>query len=292
MSRTAWVLGIAAAAVAVLVAVVMAGRGGGGGGADNRDVAASGSFVGGELHSLVGDPTRPERLFVGGHEAAAVSVDSGRTWAQISSLRNADAMGWAVLGDAVWMGGHPGLRRSVDGGRTFASPGTELDETDVHALGGGGGVLYAASPARGLLASADEGRSWEVRSAQSGRAFMGGILVDPGDAAHLVAPDMQSGVMESTDGGRTWRPLASPGIGMTMSVAAVGGDLARLVVAGGGQAARSDDGGRTWTPLDAPEGTMVIAASTAETLYAASLDGDVAKVASSTDGGATWRPLN
>jgi len=165
--------------VAVMVLAVVVARRGSDGGAGRHGAAggSTGAFVGGDLHTLVVDPSNPDRLFVGGHEAAAVSSDGGRTWGQVASLRNADAMGWAFDGDLIWMGGHPGLRRSSNGGRTFVPGGGELESADVHALGGGAGVLYAASPSRGLLTSSDGGQSWQVRS-PDGTGFMGVISVD------------------------------------------------------------------------------------------------------------------
>lgn len=183
--RLPWLVGAAVATLAVVLVVVSAGGG--------DDGSATGSFVGGDLHTLAVDPSSPDRLFVGGHQGVAASSDGGRRWSQVASLENADAMGWAFLDGEIWMSGHPGLRRSTDGGRRFDPAGGRLENTDVHALGGAGGVLYAASPAEGLLASTDRGRSWVLRSAQAGRGFMGSMLVDPADPDHVVAPDMQQG---------------------------------------------------------------------------------------------------
>lgn len=277
---------LALSALAVVVVAVIAARDSGG----SSGRASTGSFVGGDLHTLVIDPGQPQRLYVGGHQAAAVSTDRGRTWMQVSSLRDADAMGWAFVGDTVWMGGHPGLRRSTDGGRTFERAGGELSSTDVHALGGASGVLYAASPGRGLLVSTDDGKSWQVRSSDAGRGFMGAIAIDPRSAEHLFAPDMQSGVMESRDGGRSWRRVGAAR--MAMSVTVLGGGADDLVAAGNGSAARSRDGGASWQPLSVPRGTMVVAGSVDGALYAAVLDGAVARVSRSADGGTTWELLN
>lgn len=72
----------------------------------------------------------------------------------------------------------------------------------MHALGAAGDTVYLASPRAGLLASSDGGRSWQTRNADAGRGFMGTILVDSADPAHLIAPDMQSGLVASADG---WR---------------------------------------------------------------------------------------
>lgn len=280
-----WAVAIAGVAIVVIALVARAGDGGSGSGG-----AGAGAFVGGDLHTLAVDMAAPTHLFLGGHESVATSTDGGRTWMQIESLRDADAMGWAFAGGDVWMGGHPGLKRSTDGGRTFAPAGGDLAGVDVHALGGGDRVLYAASPAKGFLASTDGGRSWDVRSAQASRGFMGTLVVDPADAQHVIAADMQAGAVESTDGGRTWRALGGPQ--MAMSVSIVAGDASELVVAGSGGAARSDDGGRTWRPLDVPSGTMVVTGGDGSTLYAAALDGTAARVSTSTDGGTTWRPAN
>lgn len=117
----------------------------------------------------------------------------------------------AFVGDVVLVGGHPGIRRSVDGG-PFEPFNDGLRATDIHALGGDGGVVYAASPAAGLLVSADQGASWQVVSDRAGQAFMGRIVVDPGDLAHLWATDMRAGVVESLDGGRTWSSLGGAAV--------------------------------------------------------------------------------
>lgn len=278
---------LAAGLVALVVVAALATRAGDSG--SRGSDGAAGSFVGGDLHTLVIDPANPQRLFVAGHQAAGTSTDGGRTWSQVPSLTNADGMGWAFVGDTVWMGGHPGLRQSAAGG-DFESAGGELSSSDVHGLGGTGGVLYAASPGRGLLASTDDGETWEVRSTGAGQGLMGAIVVDPADPDHLLAPDMQAGVVESRDGGRTWEPLGSPG--MAMSVTTVGGSIDDLVVAGNGQAARSRDGGRTWEPIEVPGATLVVAGAEDGSLYAAALDGDVARVSRSTDDGASWDLLN
>jgi photosystem II stability/assembly factor-like uncharacterized protein len=261
--------------------VVIAANGGRGG-------SGRAPFVGGDLHTLAIDPTNPQRLFVGGHQAVAVSTDGGATWDAVPSLRDADAMGWAFTGDRIWVGGHPGLSRSTDGGGTFQRVPDGPPASDIHALGGNPQVIYAASPAAGFLASTDGGRTWDVRSAEAGRSFMGSLVVDAGNGDRVVAPDMRAGAMESTDGGRTWRRLGGPP--MVMSVTAVAGDTAKLIAAGPNGASRSADGGRSWQSLDVPGGAQVVAASATdpELLYAAGLSGSSARVWWSRDGGRQW----
>lgn len=245
-------------------------------------------LVGGDLHSVVADPSDPSRLYVGGHEGVAVSTDGAATWRPIESLAGADAMGWAFNDDRVLVAGHPGLFVSTDGGRTFEMRNDRLPATDIHALGAGGGTIYGASPALGVFASTDGGRSWETRTKSAGQSFMGRILVNAEDPEHVIAPDLQFGAVESIDGGRTWRVLGSPGGAMWVT-----GDPARLdhlVVSGREGAAASADGGATWVPLKIPEGVTIIEMDAADpnTLYGAALQGTTAAVWVTHDSGATW----
>jgi len=273
------------AAVCLLgVALVVRSQGGEGA---RQDQGSAEAFVGGDLHSLVADPQRPGRLYVGGHAAVATSADGGATWSPVDSLRDADAMGWAFGPDGIWVSGHPGLSRSRDGGRTFVRASTGLPSTDVHAFGAGGSVLYGASPAVGVFASADGGATWEVRATAIGQAFFGRILVDPSQPDHLVAADVRAGPVESSDGGRSWNPLGGlPGA----TWVTWGADRAILIASGPRGAARSSDGGRSWEPLPLPDGAVMVEASSGAdaTVYAGGLVGTSARIWVSHDAGRTW----
>lgn len=246
--------------------------------------------MGGDLHSLVVHPGHPTTVFAGGHQAVSVSHDGGRTWQRVSTLDDADAMGWAFLDDVVAVGGHPGLSVSEDGGQTFARRNEGLPATDIHALGGSGNVLYAASPALGVISSGDAGATWELVSSNAGQSFMGPILVDASDPDHLLASDMAAGAVESRDGGRSWGALG--GVEGAMWVTWDIDDPLHIIASGMSGAAETRDGGETWEPLAVPVGVSVVEMSpTAETvLYAAAHQGSVAQVWVSEDGGETWLP--
>lgn len=275
--RNWWLVAAGLAVGVVLVAGV----------ADGNRTASSprrDPVVGSDLHSLVADPTRPGRLFLGGHDAVAVSDDGGRTWSAVESLSDADATGWAFTGDAIWVSGHPGLSRSGDGGRGFQRFNQGLPHTDVHAFGASGSTLYAASPAVGLFASDDGGATWAVR-AEAGASFIGRILTGPGHPGHLVAADARSGLVASTDGGRTWNRLGGPASATWVSR---GGEV--LFVSGPDGAARTDDGGRTWSEVDLPAGTTLLESTPSDpsVLFAAGVSGGTATVWVSRDGGQRW----
>lgn len=277
---TTWAIGVAVVGLGAAGILLLGG---------GDDPSAPGRpFVGGDFHSLVADPASASRLFVGGHEGVATSTDGGRTWRQVESLAGADAMGWAFTEEGALVGGHPGLFVSDDGGSTFRQSNDGLPATDIHALGSGTGVIYAASPAVGVFASSDRGASWELRTDQVGQSFMGSILVDPEDPDHLVAPDMQAGAVESSDGGRTWSALG--GVGGAMWVSWDPADIGRIVVSAIGQAAMSRDGGRTWERLPIPEGVSLVEIDpdAPDTLYAGALEGTEITLWISRDGGDSW----
>jgi hypothetical protein len=278
-----WRWAAAGATAAGLVAFVLLG----GPGNEEGD-SAEAPFVGGDLHSLVVDPVGTDRLYVGGHEGVAVSVNGGRSWRPVESLSGADAMGWAFTGDTVLVGGHRGLFVSEDGGRSFEMRNEGLPASDVHALGAGEGVIYGASPAAGVFASTDGGTTWQLRTGEVGQSFMGRILVDPADPDHLIAPDMQAGAAESTDGGRTWRALG--GIGGAMWVTWDPANTQHLIVSGMGEAAESTDGGASWQSITVPRGASVVEMDPTDSavLYAGTLDGTNAAISVSRDGGASW----
>lgn len=248
--------------------------------------ATGSAQIGGDLHSVVA--VADGRVYVGGHAAVALTKDGGRTWSEVPTLANADAMGWGVQGRTIFVSGHPGINRSDDDGATFRRANGDLRSTDVHGFGAGPGVLYAAGPGIGVAASTDGGTTWQPRSSDTGRAFFGRILVDQANGDHLIAADAQKGAVASTDGGRTWRALG--GSGGAVWVSSPDGAMRTLLVSGSGGAVISTDGGGTWAPLRLPAGASLVEAVPGQPthLLAAGLQGAGARLWTSNDSGATW----
>ena len=276
-----WIIGIG-----ILAIVMFALR------SDGSDAPAPGEsvarpVVGGDLHSLVVDPSDPDTLYIGSHEGVSVSTDGGASWEVVESLQGADAMGWAFTDDAVFVGGHPGIMVSTNGGETFEVRNDGLVSTDVHALGAGEDVVYAGLAGLGLFASTDGGATWEERNDRMGGAFMGRIVVDPAADDHILAPDMESGILESTDGGRSWDPL---NVQQVTWVSWDTSDSDRIIVTAQGDAAESTDGGRSWDRFEVPDGVTIVEISPHDPnlLVAAALHAPEAAIFVSRDGGASW----
>ena len=244
------------------------------------------AFTGGDFHSIVADPTDQDVLYVGGHQAVSRSTDAGTTWERVDSLDDADAMGWGFTDDVMFVSGHPGLTVADAGLASFARDNDGLPDTDLHALGAGGGTVYAAGPGAGVIASTDAGTTWETRTTDAGQAFFGRILVDD-DATTLTASDTQQGPMRSTDGGRTWTAMDGPASGWLTRT-----PDGMLIASGGPQGAyaRRDNG--SWEPLPIPNGAQLVEADphTPGRLFAGGHSGTTVDVWVSTDDGRTWEP--
>ena len=241
--------------------------------------------MGGDFHSLVADPLVAGRVFVGGHQAVSVSSDRGASWSEVRSLAGADAMGWAFDDTTIWVGGHPGLAKATLTDEA-AQRSTSLAGTDIHALGGHDGVLYAAGPGIGFIRSIDNATTWTTVFATTGQSFFGRILVDPSDVDHVVVADARNGVLASRDGGVTWEPLTATPSSWVSSP----DGLATLYASGGEQATVSTDGGATWSPIPLPEAARIVEAdpTTPNRLYAGAHSGEEVRVWSSDDNGRTW----
>ena len=236
--------------------------------------------VGSDLHAVAQHGTR---VFVSGHDAAAYSDQPG-SWKPISSLSGKDGMSWSFGTSDIIVGGHEGAFRSTDNGATF-TPIAGLPVTDVHATGASGATAYLASPTGGFYASNDAGGTWKPVST-TGESFMGSLLVDEANPLRVMAADMLQGVVQTSDGGRTWTALGGMEgpVGLNWNPA----NHKQIVVTAPGDAGISLDGGTSWIALPVPRGTGAVSFDASGRLLAAVLTGQSATVSVSSDLGQSW----
>lgn len=274
-------------AMGVVAAVVVSACGGDD---DGDATSTTGGVTGPDFHSLVADPNQPGTLYVGGHTAGSMSTDSGKTWERLDSLDDADLMGWAFTGDHVYVSGHPGIRVGDDvASDRFRTHNDGLPDTDVHALGTDGDVLYGASPAVGVFASRDGATRWQVLTEEAGHGFFGRILVDANDTQRLVAADARAGVVESRDGGRSWTQLG--GTPPMVWVSWRPGSPDHIVASSPDLTLETRDGGATWEEANRPEGASLVELDPhdEQRRYAGVHEDDAVTIHVSLDDGASWQ---
>jgi hypothetical protein len=145
-----------------------------------------------------------------------LASDSGRAERIGKSFQ--DTMGFTVAGSDHFLGsGHPdlagakagqpsqlGLIESNDAGASWKAISLS-GEVDFHGLAFAHDRVYGwDSGTSRFMVSADRHR-WETRSTID----MFGFVVDPNEADHIIASG-QDGLIESTDGGRTWQQVDGP----------------------------------------------------------------------------------
>ena len=240
------------------------------------------------VHALHADPSGTGVLLAAAH-TGLFRID-GQSTERISDAWH-DLMALAVTPDGTLLAcGHPaldadhlrlpehpphlGLVRSTDGGRTWQSVAL-LGEADFHALIVTGDVLLGAEATAGrLLASTDDGDTWQKRS----RIDLLALAAHPDDTDLLVGTT-GDGLVRSEDAGRTWTATAT-------IVGPVTANTDVFVTAGpDGEVATSVDG-TDWEPAGQLPSTPEALHASDGRLYAWTTDGGLQH---SDDGGQTWQ---
>ena len=202
-----------------------------------------------------------------------------------------DTMGFTVAGPDHFLGsGHPdvagmqagrpgrlGLIESTDAGDTWTilSLGGEVD---FHALAFAHEHVYGWDSGTGRFMVSADGAEWETRSTLD----LFGFGVDPHDGDHIISAG-PGGVVESTDGGRTWSDTDGPQL-VTLSWDVDAGLWG------------ADPGGVIWQKVSSAweragslPGQPQALLATGDGLYAAAHDdAGVTGIYRSTDQGRTW----
>jgi photosystem II stability/assembly factor-like uncharacterized protein len=167
-----------------------------------------------------------------------------------------------VSPDRGWAVGQHTIMATTDGGaRWQVQLSGNLDLSSVDFISGQDG--WAAGPTT-LLATTDGGAHWtslpepcplidsvHFISPTTGFAVAGGR--DSGATVNPMPPDRGGVVLTTTDGGRTWRTLATPANAQTVCFS----DPRHGWLGAAGLLYRTSNGGRNWTVLTSTAGTQL-----------------------------------
>jgi photosystem II stability/assembly factor-like uncharacterized protein len=268
------------------------------------------------------------------------TANAGRTWAPVSDAAGITAVSALAIAQSdpnvLYAGtGHPetrydieagdGIYRSGDGGKTWEHRGLAavrhigailVDPRDPNVVTVAAvGHVYAEGPDRGIYRSVDGGKSWtQVEFIDNAHGFVD-LAADPAnpDLVYAAAwamrnwpwqsyftPVLGGALYKSTDGGKTWAPLAGEGwpkqdigrIGLAITDTAQGVRIyATIDSDDAGGIWRSDDGGGHWQRVnddtDAFSSSyfsrLIVGPENADTIYVTGQS-----VRRSTDGGKTF----
>jgi len=168
-----------------------------------------------------------------------------------------DVMGLAKHAGGLVASGHPdsteeqvgniGLRGSTDQGRTWKNI-SLTGQVDFHRLVSSGQMILGLSATDGaLLVSNDSGKNWEALPNPN----LFDLALDPSNPSNVVGTT-ETGPILSTDGGRTFAPIAGAPL-----LALLSWDTARLVgVTPDGLIYESLDQGTTWSQIASVTGQL------------------------------------
>lgn len=188
-------------------------------------------------------------MWAAGHDVLARSADGGSTWVDLvpSGLPGLDVHGFAVdprnpkRAFAAIAGA--GLFRSTDEGESFEQVSAEVGPNVMALAVASAGQLLAGDMQQGLLASADNGKTWS----RVHEAPVMGLAVNPADPGRILAGG--PGVLLSTDGAKSWRQVLDvPDGAGPVAWSASDPDVA-FAVGFDRLLYRTGDGGETWAPV-------------------------------------------
>lgn len=213
-SSTPWLIIGALVVLVVAAGIALAARGGDDSGGDQVLPGAEGHDGVAHVHGLGINPA-DDTLYAATHFGLFEIPDEGQA-SRVGESQQ-DIMGFTVVGEDHFLAsGHPnmvqtpdeppllGLIESTDGGRTWESVSLR-GEADFHSLTAAHDRVYGYDSTSGTLLVSEDDETWDERSTLRLASF----AVDPTDAERLVA-STQEGVVESTDGGRTWNDTGGP----------------------------------------------------------------------------------
>lgn len=276
------------------------------------------------INAVAAHPSDPALLLAASAGSAGLlrSTNGGGSWSRVAFQdevydvffdSRTPQTAWASVRDPGRDGPRGGVFRSSDGGITWAAarsgllrnPGKEeyyASPTWLVPAPSDARTIYGLSHGE-VVRTTDGAANWSTISPPvpaGADAIFTGLAVSPSDAREIWVVTLQRGLWHSTDGGTTWRALASLQCGIDKAGAVHTTSAALQALPGPGGVlllgrqdqgvARSSDGGLSWSEstaglISARVHAVAVAEPPARSLWAATDNG----AWRSPDGGETWQ---
>jgi hypothetical protein len=247
---------------------------------------------GGNVKSLIADPTDNSRIYCGAGLSAAresggvwISTDSGVNWNDSGLQGMPVYMVAASLSEpgVLYAGYYDGLYQSLDSGATWTRIAFTAITIGVGVKADDGNVLIAGmSNGQGIKRSTDRGQTWQQVGINT--YYMKGFAVSPAapQRMYLAMSGAPTSCYRSDDGGAIWSPAgpATDGWGLWADPA----DANHVILSTTNGVYITTNGGGTWTL--SLTGTCYANVSVKDGVIYAPIVGS--GVHESTDGGSTW----
>lgn len=162
-----------------------------------------------DFHQMDVSRSDPSRIY-GVYGALQTSRDSGKTWQLVGPVP-AGLTDLAVApgnAETLYAGTQVGLFVSRDGGRSWQRTAVNVPISLVQATPDGSLFLFAVG--RGLMRLGSSSSEWVPISNGFGERVPLHLAMPAGDSTRLFIADHRNGLLESSDGGVTWRELGAP----------------------------------------------------------------------------------
>lgn len=165
------------------------------------------------VSALAFDPRDSQTLYVGTWRLAWRTNDRGKSWEAIHKGMLVDSHIFSLVIDPqepsrLYAGACSGIYKSQSAGQLWEKLGKGLPEearrTRSLVLSSGDSNHLYAGTTIGLYVSRDAGASWKQHLSD---VVINAVLVHPGDPTRILLGTDDAGVLKSTDGGESFRPV-------------------------------------------------------------------------------------
>lgn len=159
-----------------------------------------------DFHQLDVSRSDPGRMY-GVYGGLQTSHDGGRTWRPVGPVPRG-LLDLAVSpdnADHLYAGTQDGLFTSRDGGRSWLQTDLKAPVTLLQTVADG--RLYLFAVGQGLFRMMPGSTEWGRVSNSLGERVPLHLAAHPADPQRLYVADHTNGLLETRDGGETWRPL-------------------------------------------------------------------------------------